>query len=305
MAPNLWFFWTRTFFLLSAACIGIAAVLVWANRLELVGQFAQAWQWQTVALVWLTLLSVTTCHEFAHGLTCKHHGGDVHEVGFLLLLLMPCFYCNVSDAWLFREKSKRLWVTFSLGFEIALVGTHPFHRSSSSVVFPDERYERILERLAWLTYQRVVFGLHIHVGVPDGELALGAINILVQYLPHLLALSANSPFWQGVDTGLASSRAALYRLLPHSGVPRYFGKWKEFRTYCHVMQDCKAMQSFKDIYWDIRPRPDFGTIEFRICDTPASLAVLFGRPPRPRSTPPWFSVSRKFALSHCPNRRMP
>lgn len=164
----------------------------------------------------------------------------------------------------------------SLGYELLLGGTHPFHRSSTSVVFPEERYERILDRLAWLTYQRVVFGLHVHVGVPNGEMALGVISILVRYIPHLLALSANSPFWQGVDTGLASSRAALYGLLPHSGVPRHFAKWKEFRTYCQVMQDCKAIESFKDIYWDIRPRPDLGTIEFRICDTPPTLAVMLG-----------------------------
>src|SRR2546427_239949 len=83
-------------------------------------------------------------------------------------------------------------------------------------------HERIMDRLAWLTYQRVVFGLHIHVGVPSGDLAIAVTNLLVQYLPHLLALSASSPFWQGVDTGLSSCRAALYRMLPHAGVPRYF-----------------------------------------------------------------------------------
>lgn len=165
-------------------------------------------------------------------------------------------------------------IASSLGHELALGGTHPFNRSATSVVFPAERYERIMDRLAWLTYQRVVFGLHVHVGVPNGELALGVINMLVQHLPHLLALSANSPFWQGVDTGLSSCRAAMYRLLPHSGVPRYFKKWKEFRSYCQVMKDCKTIRSFKDIYWDIRPRPDFGTIEFRICDVPHSLPVV-------------------------------
>jgi carboxylate-amine ligase len=94
-------------------------------------------------------------------------------------------------------------------------------------------------------------------------------------LPHLLALSANSAFWQGVDTGLASGRSALYGLLPHSGVPPHFSKWRDFRTYCTVMRDCKAIASFKDIYWDIRPRPDFGTIEFRICDMPPTLGLTF------------------------------
>ncbi|HWY88395.1 MAG TPA: YbdK family carboxylate-amine ligase [Gemmataceae bacterium] len=163
----------------------------------------------------------------------------------------------------------------SLGYELALGGTHPFHRSGASTVFPAERYERIMERLAWLTYQRVVFGLHVHVGVPDGDLAMGVTSLLVKYLPHLLAVSANSPFWQGVDTGLASSRAALSGLLPHAGVPPHFGKWKDFRIYCTVMRDCQAIASYKDIYWDIRPRPDFGTIEFRICDMPPTLKQVF------------------------------
>jgi gamma-glutamyl:cysteine ligase YbdK (ATP-grasp superfamily) len=102
-------------------------------------------------------------------------------------------------------------------------------------------------------------------------MALGVMNQLVQYLPHLLALSASSPFWQDVDTGLASCRTALYRTLPHAGVPRYFPRWKNFRSYFRVMRECAAIQSMKDIYWDIRPRPEFGTIELRVCDMPATL----------------------------------
>ena len=108
-----------------------------------------------------------------------------------------------------------------VGYDLALGGTHPFHRTTSSSVFPDVRYERILDRLAWLTYQRVVFGLHVHVGVPSGDMAIAAINHLVRYLPHLVALSASSPFWQGVDTGLSSARTALYRMLPHAGPAAY------------------------------------------------------------------------------------
>ena len=181
---------------------------------------------------------------------------------------------EARDQLLPRLRQVRI-IASSLGYELALGGTHPFHRSATSAVFPAERYERIMERLAWLTYQRVVFGLHVHVGVPDGDLALGVISMAMKQLPHLLALSANSPFWQGVDTGLASGRAALYGLLPHSGIPPHFSKWKDFRTYCQVMRDCKAIASFKDIYWDIRPRPDFGTIEFRVCDMPPSLSLTW------------------------------
>lgn len=164
-------------------------------------------------------------------------------------------------------------IASSLGYELAMAGTHPFHRASSSAVYPAERYERIRDRLVWLTDQRVMFGLHVHVGMPSGDLAIGAINLLMQYVPHLIAISANSPFWQGVDTGLSSSRLALYRLLPHAGLPLYFGNWKDFRRYCKVMKDCQTITSFKDIYWDIRPRPDLGTIEFRVCDIPLTLSA--------------------------------
>lgn len=167
-------------------------------------------------------------------------------------------------------------IAASMGNDLAFGGTHPFNKTSSSVVFPDERYARVQDRMAWLTYQIVVFGLHVHVGVPGGDQAVGVINNLVQYLPHLLAVSANSPFWQGVDTGLASARTALFRLTPHAGVPYYFANWKDFCAYVEVMRACRAIQNTKDIYWDIRPRPQQGTIEFRVCDMPATLGVALG-----------------------------
>jgi carboxylate-amine ligase len=167
-------------------------------------------------------------------------------------------------------------IASSLGYDLALGGTHPFNRTSSSTVFPKERYTRVQDRMAWLTYQIVVFGLHVHVGVPSGDMAIGVTNVLVQYLPHLLALSANSPFWQGVDTGLASTRSALFRLTPHAALPHYFPGWKEFCGYVEVMRACEAIRNTKDIYWDIRPRPQQGTIEFRVCDMPPSLSVTLG-----------------------------
>ena len=183
-----------------------------------------------------------------------------------------------------QEVKEQLWprlrkmrnVASSLGYDLALGGTHPFNRGLTGVVFPAERYERIQDRLAWLTYQRVVFGLHVHVGVPSGDMAMGVISMLVRYLPHLVAISASSPFWHGEDTGLASARSALYRMLPHAGVPRYFRNWKEFRTFYRVMRDCHAIQSPKDIYLDIRPCPNFGTIEIRVCDMPPTLAITMG-----------------------------
>jgi carboxylate-amine ligase len=163
----------------------------------------------------------------------------------------------------------------SLGYELAMSGTHPFHRPTNSALSPSERYDRLLDRIAYLIHQRVVFGLHIHIGLPDGDTALDVMNQLVHSMPHLLAVSASSPFWEGVDTGLASARTALYHTLPHAGVPPYFARWKDFRAYFRVMRECGAIQSMKDIYWDIRPRPEFGTIELRVCDMPATLETTF------------------------------
>jgi multidrug resistance efflux pump len=116
LVPRLWFFWTRAFVVLSAWCILLALAVVWVNRRALVDGAFDALNWQTAVYAWLTLLLVTVLHECAHGLTCKHFGGDVHDMGFLLIFLMPGFYCNVSDAWLFRKKSQRLWVTLAGGY---------------------------------------------------------------------------------------------------------------------------------------------------------------------------------------------
>jgi putative peptide zinc metalloprotease protein len=116
LAPSIWFFWTRGFLLVSFLCIAAAAAILWLNRYEAAQGLVDSLSWQMGLQLWLALVAVIALHECAHGLTCKHFGGAVHEIGFLLLLFMPCLYCNVSDAWLFRQKSRRLWVTFAGGY---------------------------------------------------------------------------------------------------------------------------------------------------------------------------------------------
>jgi multidrug efflux pump subunit AcrA (membrane-fusion protein) len=113
LEPKVRFFWTPAFLFISLAGIVAALALAWSNRLELGTTFAYALRWETIILVWVTLILATLCHEFAHGLTCKHYGGEVHEIGFLLIFFMPSLYCNVTDAWLFPQKSRRLLVTLA------------------------------------------------------------------------------------------------------------------------------------------------------------------------------------------------
>ncbi|MEK6257636.1 MAG: efflux RND transporter periplasmic adaptor subunit [Planctomycetota bacterium] len=116
MEPQLQFVWTRGFVIVTALMMFAALLVVWNSRHELVTTFSGGFRWEMVALVWLTLVVATMLHEFAHGLTCKHYGGEVREIGVLFALFTPCFYCNVTDAWLIPKKSHRLWVTLAGGY---------------------------------------------------------------------------------------------------------------------------------------------------------------------------------------------
>jgi len=167
-------------------------------------------------------------------------------------------------------------VTQTLGFDLSIGGTHPAARASMSAVFPGERYQRLQEHQGSLAYVEAVFGLHVHVGVPDGERAVGVINQLVEYLPHLIALSANSPFWQGVDTSHSSMRMRMFRPSANSGLTPRFETWDDFLHYCKTMHAAGMIAGTKDLYWDIRPKPAFGTIEFRIFDAPPTFTQILG-----------------------------
>lgn len=154
-----------------------------------------------------------------------------------------------------------------LGLELASAGSHPFARYDERILYPAERYQHLIDRNRWIARRLMIFGLHVHVGMRDGEHAMAMTNGMLRYLPHLLALSASSPFWQGSDTGLASSRITIFEALPTAGHPCTFGSWAEFQSVYDSLVASRAISSVKDLWWDIRPHPDYGTVELRICDS--------------------------------------
>ncbi|MEC7839606.1 MAG: YbdK family carboxylate-amine ligase [Chlamydiota bacterium] len=158
-----------------------------------------------------------------------------------------------------------------LDFSLLACGSHPSFFWEKNRIYPNERYKRVVDKLQIAARRVQVYGLHVHVGVPDGDTALAICNSAMKYLPHLLALSANSPFWQGSDTGLESYRASIMGSMPMSGFPYYFENWNAFSRYYNTLVQSQVITAMKDVYWFVRPSPAFGTVEFRICDMTSSL----------------------------------
>jgi carboxylate-amine ligase len=152
------------------------------------------------------------------------------------------------------------------GLGVMCAGTHPITDWQSQLISPKERYLQLVERMQWLARRLQIFGVHVHVGVRAPEKAIPIVNALCQYVPHFLALSASSPFWKGADTGLASARTKVFESMPTAGLPYQLSGWDEFETYMETLISTHAIESVREVWWDIRPHPNFGTVELRICD---------------------------------------
>lgn len=147
-------------------------------------------------------------------------------------------------------------------------GAHPFHNWADRRVFPTARFKQVLERYGYLAKQFTVFGQHIHIGCPDGDDAVRLVHMLTRYVPHFIALSAASPFYQGEDTTFQSSRLTAVNAFPLAGHMPFVLGWAAFVEYFEAMRRFGVAESMKDFYWDIRPKPEYGTVEIRVCDTP-------------------------------------
>lgn len=157
------------------------------------------------------------------------------------------------------------------GLAVAAASTHPITHWMSVKLTPGERYLQIQNDLGDISRSNLIYGMHCHVGIEDPEARIAVMNAARYFLPHLLALSTSSPFWQGRDTGLASSRTGIFRRFPRTGMPDFFGSWGEFEAYIKTLVDTGCIDNAKRIYWDIRPHPFYPTVEVRVCDVPTRV----------------------------------
>jgi glutamate---cysteine ligase / carboxylate-amine ligase len=177
---------------------------------------------------------------------------------------------NIKDAKKEVVKLRRDMVRLAKenGLRLASAATHPFADWRVQEIYPDERYHNIVEDMQLVARANLIFGLHVHVGVEDRETAIHLMNHARYFVPHMLALSTNSPFWLGMNTGLKSYRCKVFDKFPRTNIPDYFPSWGEYENFINLLIKTRCIDNAKKIWWDIRPHPFFNTLEFRVCDIP-------------------------------------
>lgn len=165
-------------------------------------------------------------------------------------------------------------LTEELGVDLYGAGTHPFAQWSTQLLTEGHRYAELIERTQWWGRQMLIWGVHVHVGISHRDKVLPILGSLLNYYPHLLALSASSPMWAGQDTNYASNRAMMFQQLPTAGLPFQFATWAEFESFVTDQKTTGIIDHLNEIRWDIRPSPHLGTIEVRVCDGLTNLTEL-------------------------------
>ncbi len=167
-----------------------------------------------------------------------------------------------------QDRAEIIALAASSGMWVGAAGTHPFSHWRDQLITPDERYDQIVAELQQVARGNLVFGLHVHVGIEDRELAIQIMNDARYFLPHLLALSANSPFWVGRNTGFKSFRTRVFGRFPRTDIPELFETASDFDEYIRILVKTGCIDDGRMIWWDVRPHPVFSTLEFRVCDVP-------------------------------------
>lgn len=152
------------------------------------------------------------------------------------------------------------------GMGLMCAGTHPFSHWNNQKITPDSRYEQLVDQLQWIARRFQIFGVHVHIGLTVRDHVIPVLNAVSRYLPHFLALTASSPYWVGHDTGLASARIKVFEGLPRAGLPYQFDDWRAFEDLMSTLLAAGAIDTVREVWWDVRPHPDFGTVELRVCD---------------------------------------
>jgi carboxylate-amine ligase len=152
------------------------------------------------------------------------------------------------------------------GLTIGSAGTHPFAHWEEQRIVARDRYRDLVNALRFVARQELIFGMHIHVGLDDPDKAIHVTNGMRVHLPVLLALSANSPFWRGKTTGLMSARMPIFRAFPRVGIPPAYADWEDWSTQTEFMVRSGVMADYTYLWYDVRPHPNLGTVEIRVCD---------------------------------------
>jgi carboxylate-amine ligase len=165
-------------------------------------------------------------------------------------------------------------ITDAQGLGVIGSGTHPFSDWRTLEVSPGERYAHLIDTIQWPARRLAIHGVHFHVGVPGGAESIAVVQSLAFHLPLFLAASASSPFWLGTDTGMASSRTKVFEALPSTGLPPRLADWQEFEGFMAALIKAGSIASIREVWWDIRPHPTFGTIELRMCDAMPTMTEI-------------------------------
>lgn len=178
----------------------------------------------------------------------------------------PCRTISEARAEIVRLRSAIAGLAARHNLRIVAAGTHPFSSWMQQEITPDERYHMVVGEMQDAALQLLIFGVHCHIGMPNNEVAIELMNVARYICPHLLALSTSSPFWMGRNTGFKSYRSVIFSTFPRTGIPPTFHSASEFERYVQLLVNTGCIDNGKKIWWDLRPHPFFGTLEFRVCD---------------------------------------
>ena len=201
------------------------------------------------------------------------HGQVKHELfqSVLEIATKPCRTVTEAIDQLIELRIMVAEVAEGEGMTIGAAGTHPFARWQDQAIVDSERYEDVVAELGYIARRELIFGMHVHVAIEGADRAIYVADGIRRYLPLLLALSANSPFWAGVRTGIMSTRTPVFRAFPRVGIPPHYGTWEIYSGRVEKMMESGAIEDYSFLWWDVRPHPNLGTVETRVFDQPTRI----------------------------------